>query len=118
MSTWGRQYEASKTSDIPEIDHLYKWLNNNIPKSAGKTSKPLLYIVAFLSYSFIAEYRSLLLFITAIVHGDFRLENMIFHPTEVLFYLFNSLIYNLVNISLAIPSMFIGNSQFSLMIHL
>lgn len=51
---WIKQYEASKTEEIPSFDALVAWLPENIP--AGDES--------------------------AIAHGDFRLENMIFHPTE------------------------------------
>lgn len=51
---WIKQYEASKTDEIPSFDALVQWLPNNIPP--GDES--------------------------AIAHGDFRLENMIFHPTE------------------------------------
>lgn len=51
---WIKQYEASKTEEIASFDALVDWLPKNIP--AGDE--------------------------TAIAHGDFRLENMIFHPTE------------------------------------
>ncbi|RDD41034.1 Acyl-CoA dehydrogenase family member 11 [Trichoplax sp. H2] len=55
VSTWNKQYIASKTSEVSEMDYLFKWLSNNIPENEGKTT---------------------------IVHGDFRVDNMIFHPTE------------------------------------
>ena len=51
---WIKQYEASKTDEIPSFDALVEWLPANIP--LGDES--------------------------AIAHGDYRLENMIFHPTE------------------------------------
>ncbi|MDG2308510.1 MAG: phosphotransferase [Candidatus Binatia bacterium] len=51
---WIKQYEASKTDEIPSFDALVEWLPKNIP--AGDE--------------------------VAIAHGDYRLENMIFHPTE------------------------------------
>lgn len=51
---WIKQYEASKTDEIPSFDALVDWLPKNIP--AGDE--------------------------IAIAHGDYRLENMIFHPTE------------------------------------
>jgi aminoglycoside phosphotransferase (APT) family kinase protein len=54
ISRWARQYEASKTEEIPAMDKLAAWLPEHIP--AGDE--------------------------TRIVHGDFRLENLIFHPTE------------------------------------
>ena len=51
---WSQQYEASKTDDIPAMDHLMAWLPQHLPSEDE----------------------------TTIVHGDFRLENMIWHPTE------------------------------------
>ena len=54
IDRWTRQYQASATETIEAMDHLIEWLPKNIP--AGEA--------------------------TSIVHGDFRLDNMIFHPTE------------------------------------
>jgi len=54
IARWTKQYQSSATEVIPEMDHLIEWLPNNIP-----------------SYDD-----------TRLVHGDFRLDNMIFHPTE------------------------------------
>lgn len=54
LRRWIQQYEASKIDDIPEMDHLMAWLPEHLPEDTE----------------------------TTIVHGDFRLENMIFHPTE------------------------------------
>lgn len=54
VSRWSQQYEASKTDDLPAMDRLMKWLPNHIPDDSE----------------------------TTIAHGDFRLENLIFHPTE------------------------------------
>jgi aminoglycoside phosphotransferase (APT) family kinase protein len=54
ISRWSQQYEAAKTEDIPAMDRLMEWLPAHLP--AGDT--------------------------TTIAHGDFRLDNMIFHPTE------------------------------------
>ena len=54
IDRWIRQYKAAETEHIPEMEHLIEWLPKNIP--AGE--------------------------ITTIVHGDYRLDNMIFHPTE------------------------------------
>ncbi|MBI1341103.1 phosphotransferase [bacterium] len=51
---WTKQYQASETTKIPEMDALIEWLPKNIPP--GET--------------------------TTIVHGDYRLDNMILHPTE------------------------------------
>lgn len=57
ISRWGKQYQASITQPIPEMDALLAWLPAHIPAS-GRDDK------------------------ACIVHGDFRLDNMIFHPTE------------------------------------
>lgn len=54
IALWTRQYEASKTHAIPAMDELIRWLPANIPPDDR----------------------------TTIAHGDFRLENLIFHPTE------------------------------------
>jgi aminoglycoside phosphotransferase (APT) family kinase protein len=51
---WTRQYEATKTHEIPAMDRLIAWLPENVPEGDE----------------------------TAIAHGDFRLENLILHPTE------------------------------------
>ena len=54
ISRWTRQYRASETTGIDAMDRLIEWLPANIPAddSAG------------------------------IVHGDYRLDNMVLHPTE------------------------------------
>ncbi|XP_072047432.1 acyl-CoA dehydrogenase family member 11-like [Amphiura filiformis] len=58
-NTWTKQYEGAaklaKLPPIPAANQLIKWLRANIPVEEGRTS---------------------------VVHGDYRLENMIFHPTE------------------------------------
>ncbi len=54
VERWTRQYQASRTEPIEAMERLIDWLPRHIP--AGDD--------------------------TAIVHGDFRLDNMIFHPTE------------------------------------
>jgi aminoglycoside phosphotransferase (APT) family kinase protein len=54
IARWGQQYVAAKTSEIPAMDRLMEWLPANIPPGEE----------------------------TAIVHGDYRIENLIFHPTE------------------------------------
>ncbi|MBC7375887.1 MAG: phosphotransferase [Burkholderiaceae bacterium] len=58
IGRWSRQYVASITQPIPEMDQLMEWLPAHIPASARDESK------------------------TSIVHGDFRLDNLMFHPTE------------------------------------
>lgn len=54
IARWSEQYRAARTGDLPAMDHLMAWLPANIP--AGDE--------------------------TSLVHGDYRLENLIFHPTE------------------------------------
>jgi aminoglycoside phosphotransferase (APT) family kinase protein len=54
VTRWTRQYQASETETIAAMDHLMAWLPQNLPHSEK----------------------------TTIVHGDFRLDNLIFHPTE------------------------------------
>ena len=54
VSRWHRQYEASKTDDIEDMDYLFEWLEKNLPDDDSAT----------------------------VVHGDLRLENMIIHPFE------------------------------------
>jgi aminoglycoside phosphotransferase (APT) family kinase protein len=54
IERWTRQYQASQTETIDAMDRLIEWLPRHIPPGDD----------------------------TAIVHGDFRLDNMIFHPTE------------------------------------
>ena len=54
ITRWTKQYQASETERIESMDNLIAWLPNNIPPSAA----------------------------TTVVHGDFRLDNTIFHPTE------------------------------------
>ncbi len=54
ISRWSRQYEASKTEDLPAMDKLIAWLPERIPESDE----------------------------TCVVHGDYRLGNVMLHPTE------------------------------------
>jgi aminoglycoside phosphotransferase (APT) family kinase protein len=58
IGRWSKQYQASVTQPIPEMDALIEWLPTHIPASALDASK------------------------VSIVHGDYRLDNMIFHPSE------------------------------------
>jgi aminoglycoside phosphotransferase (APT) family kinase protein len=53
ISLWTRQYEAAKTDAIPAMDELIAWLPARLP--ADET--------------------------TTIAHGDFRLENLMYHPS-------------------------------------
>lgn len=54
VARWTRAYEATKTHPIPAMDRVMPWLARNVPEGDE----------------------------TAIAHGDFRAENMVFHPTE------------------------------------
>lgn len=58
ISRWSKQYGASVTKAIPEMDALMQWLPVHIPASARDES------------------------MVSIVHGDYRLDNLLFHPTE------------------------------------
>ncbi|HCU90689.1 MAG TPA: phosphotransferase family protein [Gammaproteobacteria bacterium] len=51
---WGKTYVTSQTEKIEDMDHLNKWLPQNIPKDD----------------------------VTSIIHGDYRMDNMVFHPNE------------------------------------
>uniref|UniRef100_A0A4W3H8X8 Acyl-CoA dehydrogenase family member 11 n=1 Tax=Callorhinchus milii TaxID=7868 RepID=A0A4W3H8X8_CALMI len=53
--TWTKQYKAAATSNIPAMNQLSEWLLSNLPDNDQEGT---------------------------LVHGDFRLENIIFHPTE------------------------------------
>ena len=54
ISRWTKQYRASETENIDAMDRLIEWLPQHIPPGDE----------------------------TRIVHGDYRLDNLIFHPTE------------------------------------
>lgn len=54
IARWSRQYLAAKTGEIPAMDRLMEWLPAHIPPGDE----------------------------TAIVHGDYRVENLIVHPVE------------------------------------
>jgi aminoglycoside phosphotransferase (APT) family kinase protein len=54
IGRWSKQYVAAKTEEIHSMEKLMQYLPENVP--ADDTS--------------------------CIVHGDFRMENMLFHPTE------------------------------------
>ncbi len=58
IGRWSRQYAASVTQPIDEMDRLIEWLPAHIPAGARDES------------------------MVSVVHGDFRLDNLIFHPTE------------------------------------
>jgi aminoglycoside phosphotransferase (APT) family kinase protein len=54
IGRWSKQYQASETEPIDAMNHLIEWLPHHIP--AGEE--------------------------VAVVHGDYRLDNLIFHPTD------------------------------------
>jgi len=58
IGRWSKQYLASVTQPIPEMDRLMAWLPAHMPDSARDASR------------------------VSIVHGDYRLDNLVFHPTE------------------------------------
>ncbi len=55
IGRWSKQYKAAQTDSITAMDTLMEWLPNNIPEDDG---------------------------VVSIVHGDFRLDNFIFHPSQ------------------------------------
>jgi aminoglycoside phosphotransferase (APT) family kinase protein len=54
VDRWIKQYRASETNRIQHMERLISWLPSTIPEQQE----------------------------TSIVHGDYRLNNMIFHPTD------------------------------------
>lgn len=54
VARWSRQYRASQTEDVPEVEKLMEWLSRTVPEQSAAT----------------------------IIHGDYRLDNLIFHPAE------------------------------------
>jgi aminoglycoside phosphotransferase (APT) family kinase protein len=55
LGRWSKQYRASETVRIEAMETLLSWLPANMPDDDGSVS---------------------------LVHGDYRLDNMMFHPTE------------------------------------
>ena len=54
INTWSKQYRLSETEEIEAMERLLEWMPENVPEQLS----------------------------TSVIHGDFRLDNMIFHPTE------------------------------------
>lgn len=54
VARWSKQYRASETRTIEAMDRLIDWLPQNLPQQRQ----------------------------SALIHGDYRLDNMIFHPEE------------------------------------
>ncbi|XP_076822327.1 acyl-CoA dehydrogenase family member 11-like isoform X2 [Clavelina lepadiformis] len=55
LSTWSKQYRSAADTNIPEMDQLINWLQNKLPSIKDEST---------------------------IVHGDYSLSNIMFHPTE------------------------------------
>ena len=55
IARWHRQWELSREAPNPDVEHVAQWLSANIPPETGRSS---------------------------IAHGDFRIGNLMFHPTE------------------------------------
>jgi aminoglycoside phosphotransferase (APT) family kinase protein len=58
IARWSKQYQASITQPIAAMDELMAWLPQALPASARDASQ------------------------VSVVHGDYRLDNMVFHPSE------------------------------------
>ncbi|WP_428775158.1 phosphotransferase [Vibrio sp.] len=52
---WSAQYRASELERIEPMEQLIEWLSNNLPEDDGRV---------------------------ALVHGDYRLDNLMLHPSE------------------------------------
>jgi aminoglycoside phosphotransferase (APT) family kinase protein len=55
FSRWSQQYKLSETHEIVEMDKLINWLEAHLPADDGRIS---------------------------LVHGDYRMDNLMFHPSE------------------------------------
>ncbi|KAM4688837.1 acyl-CoA dehydrogenase family member 11 isoform 2-T2 [Discoglossus pictus] len=55
VTTWKKQYERAAHTEIPAMNSLADWLINNLPSNDNEES---------------------------LIHGDFRIDNIIFHPTK------------------------------------
>lgn len=55
LGRWTKQYRASETDHVPDMETLLEWLPANLPEDDGMVS---------------------------LVHGDYRLDNMMFHPSK------------------------------------
>jgi aminoglycoside phosphotransferase (APT) family kinase protein len=58
IGRWSKQYVASITEPIAQMDQLMAWLPEHIPAMARDPA------------------------MVSVVHGDYRLDNLMFHPTE------------------------------------
>lgn len=55
LGRWTKQYRASETETIPAMEEMIAWLEARVPEDDDRTS---------------------------VVHGDYRIDNLIYHPTE------------------------------------
>ncbi len=55
VDLWSKQYQASQTEVIEEMDHLMEWLPKNMPDNDGQVS---------------------------LIHGDYRIDNVVFHAEQ------------------------------------
>lgn len=55
VSRWTKQYRASETETLPDMETLIAWLERHMPPDDGRVS---------------------------LVHGDYRIDNMLFHRHE------------------------------------
>eukprot|EP00070_Physeter_catodon_P038700 XP_028345594.1 acyl-CoA dehydrogenase family member 11 isoform X4 [Physeter catodon] len=55
VSTWTKQYQAAAHQDIPAMNQLSDWLMKNLPDNDNEEN---------------------------LIHGDFKLDNIVFHPKE------------------------------------
>ncbi len=54
VGLWSRQYDKARTNDVPAMDSLRRWLEQNLPDDQAAT----------------------------VVHGDYRIGNLIIHPSR------------------------------------
>lgn len=58
IGRWSKQYRASETGKVDAMDRLIDWLPLHVPPEAEGNAE------------------------TTVVHGDYRMDNLVFHPTE------------------------------------
>lgn len=54
LQRWSQQWKLSRTREFPDIERLIDWLSSRVPENS----------------------------LTSISHGDFRIGNLMFHPTQ------------------------------------
>ncbi len=58
IQRWTRQYKAARTAPLEAMEQLARWLPQHVPLGADGAA------------------------LTCITHGDYRIENLMFHPTR------------------------------------